>query len=358
MSDESHIETPPAGLEGWREVWQKRLSYRGPGGIRRFLRRFLLRLLGADFDRQRDFNLAALDLLDGLRGDLIAVREHLHQNLRGLDEGLLTGIRRNDALVTVLDQKIEGLSARIRDLSTPLLTGAATSLSFRDDYLYRRFEDAARGTSGELGDSARELLPLFREHAPLLDVGCGRGEILELCREAGIEASGIDVNERSVADLQARGLAAEIGAVPEHLESVEPASVGTVYAAHVVEHLPIEPLLGLLTGSWRVLRPGGILVIETPNAQSLMMSGSEFWKDPSHLAPRHPAALVILGRELGFEVAEMKTMHPFDESMKLTIDSGHPEDLLRLVDRLNELLFAHQDLRLILAKPRTVIGDQ
>jgi 2-polyprenyl-3-methyl-5-hydroxy-6-metoxy-1,4-benzoquinol methylase len=356
MSEDSHIETPPAGLEGWREVWQKRLSYRGPAGIRGWLRRLTLRLLGADFDRQRDFNLAVLDLLDGLRGDLIAVREglqaHLDQNLRGLDDRLVTGIRRNDALVTVLDQKIEGLAARIRDIATPMLTGAAPlSPSFRDDYLYRRFEDAARGTSSELGESARELLPLFREHAPLLDVGCGRGEILELCREAGIEARGIDVNERSVADLQARGLAAQIGAVPDHLESIEPASVGTVYAAHVVEHLPIEPLLGLLTGSWRVLRPGGILVIETPNAQSLMMSGSEFWKDPSHLAPRHPAALVILGRELGFEVAEMKTMHPFDESMKLTIDSGQPEDLLRLVDRLNELLFGHQDLRLILAKP-------
>ncbi|MBW3670994.1 MAG: hypothetical protein KY432_04905 [Acidobacteria bacterium] len=67
-------------------------------------------------------------------------------------------------------------------------------------------------------------------------------------------------------------------------------------------------------------------------------------------APRHPASLIILGRELGFEIASVETLHPFDDAAKLTLSDNHPDDLLRLVDRLNEILFGNQDLRLVMRK--------
>lgn len=351
MSEQDRtIESPPEGVEGWREVWAKRLEY--PSSNRFFLgglRRLVRRILGPDLDRQRDFNLATLDLLEGLRAEVLAIREDVMRDIGRQDEKIAAGVGRNDALVTVLDQKIEGALSRIRDLATPVLTQPAGA-AFRDDYLYRRFEDAARGSKDEIRESMRDLLPLLAEHTPLLDVGCGRGELLELCREAGIEARGIDVNERSVSELKERGLDVSVGAVPEALESIEDRSLGIVYAAHVVEHLQTSPLIAFLTQSHRVLEDGGLLVIETPNAEALMMSGSEFWKDPSHIAPRHPASLIILGRELGFEVASVETLHPFDDAAKLTLSDNHPDDLLRLVDRLNQILFGNQDLRLVMRK--------
>ncbi|MDX1583779.1 MAG: class I SAM-dependent methyltransferase, partial [Thermoanaerobaculia bacterium] len=224
------------------------------------------------------------------------------------------------------------------------------STSFREDYLYRRFEDAARGSKEEVKESMGDLVDLLREHGPVLDVGCGRGELLESCREAGIEASGIDVNERSVAELQEKDFDVSIGRIPEALEGIESGSVGAVYASHVVEHLNTSALLSLMTESWRILRDGGVLVIETPNAQSLMVSGSEFWKDPSHVAPRHPAALIIVGREIGFELLESKTLHPYGDAAKLEISEEQPDDLQRLVDRLNEILFGDQDLRVVMRK--------
>lgn len=348
--DERTIESPPEGLHGWREVWAERLRYpSSAGAVSGAVRRLIGRVLGPDLDRQRDFNLATLDLLEGLRSDIMAIRDDVVRDLRRQDEKVSSGIQRNDALVTVLDQKIEGALARIRDLATPMLT-EPSSAAFRDDYLYRRFEDAARGSADQIRESMLELVPLLQDHAPVLDVGCGRGELLDLCREAGVEARGIDVNERSIAELRERGLDASVGAIPEALESIPEASLGAVYASHVVEHLPTSPLMALLTQSHRVLRDGGILVIETPNAQSLMMSASEFWKDPSHIAPRHPASLVIIGRELGFEVASLRTLHPFNEAAKLSLSEDHPDDLLRLVDRLNEIVFGDQDLMMVLRK--------
>lgn len=351
MSDDRTIDSPPAGVAGWRRVWKEQLRYPSSGGVilERF-RRFLRRALGPDLDRQRDFNLATLDLLEGLRSDMLEIRDDVVRNLERQDDKLSSGIQRNDALVTVLDQKIEGALSRIRDLADPVLTQPGSSAAFRDDYLYRRFEDAARGSKEQVRESMRDLIDLLRDHGPVFDIGCGRGELLELCRDEGIEARGLDVNERSIAELKERGLNVSVGAIPEALESIEPGSIGSIHASHVVEHLQTSPLIALLAQSFRVLRPGGLLVIETPNAQSLMMTSSEFWKDPSHVAPRHPASLIIVGRELGFEVADLRTLHPFNDAAKLSLSSDHPDDLLRLVDRLNEILFGDQDSRLVLRK--------
>ncbi|MDX1584196.1 MAG: hypothetical protein R3338_11420, partial [Thermoanaerobaculia bacterium] len=112
MSDDRTIESPPEGAPGWRKVWEERLSYEAPGGLLGRLRRIIRRALAPELDRQRDFNIAVLDLLEGVRADLHAIRDDLIRDLEKLDarreERLTVGIRRNDALITVLDQKIEG----------------------------------------------------------------------------------------------------------------------------------------------------------------------------------------------------------------------------------------------------------
>ena len=377
MSDERFIDQPPEGLEGWREVWRDDRRYRPRAGILARLLRSVSSLLvraSGDSERQRGFNLVALDLISDLRGDLAALREdvrrtheELTRDLKAVEANLARdleahvarmeelvpiAVRRGDALVAAIDRKIEGVAGRLRDLSTPVIGPNAPPSAFRSDFVYRRLEDALRGSESEVREAARHYLRYAREQSPVIDVGCGRGELLALCRDEGIAAKGYDTNERSVADLVGRGLDASVGSIPGCFANVESGSVGTIVAMHVVEHLPSDVLFTLFTEASRALRSGGYLAIETPNAASLVVSATELWKDPTHLGPRHLAALVTLGRETGFEVAESSTGAPFPESDRLQVSPEASDELRSLVGRLNQILYGDQNLRVVLRNRR------
>ena len=367
MSDERFVDAPPGGAEGWRDVWRDDRRYRSGGFLQNLLQKIARRAGAADRDRQRDFNVAVLDLLADLRAEAEAIRrdlrndvESVQRDLRNAEETLAGDIRqirelvpvaarRNDALIAALDQKIETLAVRIRDVTNPVVTDRAAAAS-SSDLLYRRLEDGLRGTDAEVREAMAPYLERARAAQPVLDVGCGRGEFLVMCRDRGIAARGFDTNERSVADLRERGFDVTLAGVPECFAGIEDGAVGSILAAHVVEHLPVEALFALYTQAARVLRPGGLLMIETPNAESLLVAGIEFWRDPTHLAPRHPAALVLLGREHGFDVAEVRGVHPWPEGPAIPHEADDPPAVGRVIDAINARLFGPQDLRLILTK--------
>ncbi len=119
---------------------------------------------------------------------------------------------------------------------------------------------------------------------------------------------------------------------------------------HVVEHLPVEALFALFRESARVLREGGLLMIETPNAESIVMSASDFWRDPTHLAPRHAAALTVLAREHGFAIDEVRAVHELPEGVRVPILESDSPELQRVIQAMNDRLFAPQDLRLVLRR--------
>jgi len=375
MPDDRFIDSPPAGADGWREVWREDRHYPGKSLLRKLFRR----VLAPDAERQRNFNLVVLDLIADLRNDIEAVRRDLHgdietvqRDIRAADEGLASEItkirelipiaaKRNDALIAALDQKIETLAVRIRDAVNPAV-GPSPGASRHplpaergegqrnDDVLYRRLEDALRGSEAHVRADVASYVRLAADHQPVLDVGCGRGEFLAACRESGINARGVDTNERSVADLQARGFDVVLAGVPECFASIDKASLGAIVAMHVVEHLPVEALFALFRESARTLRDGGLLMIETPNAESLVVSASDFWRDPTHLAPRHAAALTVLAREHGFAVDEVRAVHELPEGTRIPILPSDAPELQRVVHAINDRLFAHQDLRLILRR--------
>jgi len=365
MSDHRYIDTPPEGAAGWRDVWLQRLRFRPRSNsplarLARTLKHGLAsRLVGEDLDRQRDFNLALLEMIEGLRGDLHSVSQSLSADLGKLsndiadsegrtEDRILTSSKRGDAILAVLDQKIENVATRVRDLSRPVLGSLGSST--RDDYFYRRLEEGMRGSESEIEQSLSWYVDLARDHQPVLDVGCGRGAFLSVCQERGLDVRGFDTNERSISELRDRGIPADLAGIPDCFDRFESGSVGSILASHVVEHLPVPALFALFTESWRVLRDGGLLMIETPNASTLSVSGTDFWRDPTHLAPRHAGALTLIGRELGFEVETLETIHPYPDASKITVGRDSGDELLGVVDRLNEILFGDQDLRLILRK--------
>ncbi|HUJ15379.1 MAG TPA: class I SAM-dependent methyltransferase [Thermoanaerobaculia bacterium] len=367
MSDDRYVDSPPAGADGWREVWESDARYRPRPSrnewLLRFFRRIFRRAVEPDNERQKNFNVAVLDLLGDIRRELVTFRDDLKRDLtavqldvRNADEALATEIarirelipiaaRRNDALIAAIDQKIESVAARLRDITTPLLQTTDNRQPTTSDFLYRRLEDALRGEV-----DVEDYVVRARDNQPALDIGCGRGEFLEACKTAGIEARGFDVNERSVADLQKRGFDVALAGIPECFEGIRHASIGSVVAMHVVEHLPVEQLFALFAQSARVLRPGGLLMIETPNAESIAVSASDFWRDPTHIAPRHVAALTILAREHGFSIEDVRAIHPLPAGNEIAYSPDDPESVRHIAEIINERVLAPQDLRLILKR--------
>ncbi|HUP63999.1 MAG TPA: class I SAM-dependent methyltransferase [Thermoanaerobaculia bacterium] len=358
MAEERLVDSPPEGLGGWRRVWSEDRRFpsadRGlQGALFGFLRRLFRRASREDAERQRNFNLAMLEMLEDQLRETRALREQFASQLRQAQQWntteLKTVVERNDALLSAVDRKAETALARIRDLVLPSLAPQGPTTR-REDWLYRRLEEGLRGSSSEVEKAMAEYLPLLDGHQPVVDVGCGGGELLALCREKGIDARGYDTNERSVAALAAKGLDVALGAVPDCLAPHPPESLGAIVATHVVEHLPTGALIELFAAARRVLRPGGLLVIETPNAESLAMSGSDFWRDPTHLAPRHAAALVLLAREYQFGVHLATTVHPYPASRHLEVDEGASPEVAKLAAQIDAILFGDQDLRLVLER--------
>ncbi len=367
MADERYVDAPPAGAAGWGDVWRENRRYKPGSALQSLLAKWFRRGGAAELDRQRDFNLALLDLLENIRRDIAGVRDAaradvdtLQSDVQKGDDALAAHIakvrdlipiasKRNDALVAALDQKIESVAARLRDVTNPIVQSEARGPR-PEDFLYRRLEEALRGSEKEVRDSLQPYVDYARSRQPVLDIGCGRGEFLAMCRETGIDVRGFDTNERSISDLKQRGFAAELSGVPACFDAVADRSIGSILASHVVEHLPVEILFAFFRQSARVLRAGGLLMIETPNAESLLVTAADFWRDPTHLAPRHPAALVLLGREYGFDVDELRAVHPFPDAARLPVSENDSPDVRRLAEAINERLFGPQDLRLVLRR--------
>jgi SAM-dependent methyltransferase len=138
----------------------------------------------------------------------------------------------------------------------------------------------------------------------VLELACGRGEFLELLREAGVEGVGVDRDEGMVEAARAAGLQVEPGDALDWLRSRGTASAAGVFCAHFAEHLAPDALQQVVAEAARVLAPGGVLVIATPNAASLSVLGHDFWRDPTHVRPYDPQLLAFFCAQAGLEVVE------------------------------------------------------
>ncbi len=174
------------------------------------------------------------------------------------------------------------------------------------DVFYAAFEDRFRGVRSEILQRVRVYLPLIERvaaglpDAPILDLGCGRGEWLELLRNEGRVATGVDSNGVFVEECRAFGLAVEQADALKFLRSQPDDSYGAVSAMHVVEHLPFESLITLVDECLRVLRPGGLLILETPNPENLTVATQSFHLDPTHRKPLPPPLLAFVVEARGF----------------------------------------------------------
>ena len=149
----------------------------------------------------------------------------------------------------------------------------------------------------------RHYLPWFPD-GPVLELASGRGEFLGLLREAGVAASGVDLDEGMVRDAREAGHDVQLADALTALRSRPDDAVQGVFCAHFVEHLDPEALQAVVTESARVLAPGGHFVAATPNAGCLSVIGHDFWVDPTHVRPYDPRLLAFFCSAAGLEVVE------------------------------------------------------
>jgi O-antigen chain-terminating methyltransferase len=280
---------------------------------------------------QRVFNDAVLKLLDALseRADEGgAVQEQSVRLLRELEERLARVERRG---------RPGGASSSVTVASQP-------SAAAVPDYF--AYESRMRGSVEEIRERQRPYVDDFRDQAPVLDIGCGRGEFVALLREAGIDARGIDADADMVAYAEGDGLPVEQADAVEHLSALEDGSLGGIFMSQVVEHLPPPTLVRVFELAVAKLRPGGLLVAETINPLS-PIALRNYFADLTHAQPLVPETLELLARQSGFAESTLRFLNEPGE--RLT----EPDDpvIAANVRRLNELLFAPLDYALLARTP-------
>ncbi len=171
---------------------------------------------------------------------------------------------------------------------------------------YRRFEDRYRGSRAIIKQRLRAYLPFVEplqevELRTALDLGCGRGEWLELLGEIGFSARGVDVDEAMLAGCREQGLDVTVADALQTLQSLPDNCIGLITAFHVVEHIGFDSVGELVRQALRVLAPGGLLIVETPNPENLTVGTASFYLDPSHQRPLPPALLDFVVEYAGFE---------------------------------------------------------
>jgi cyclopropane fatty-acyl-phospholipid synthase-like methyltransferase len=179
-----------------------------------------------------------------------------------------------------------------------------------------------RGDERLIRDRFRCYLPLLRERGSVLDVGCGRGEMLELLRDAQIPAHGVDLDAGMVERCRAKGLGATHADAIEHLATLPDGSVGAIFASQLIEHLPYEALNAFLRIAHAKLAGGGLLIAETVNPHSIE-AFKTFWTDLTHEAPIFPEVALTLCRLHGFSRAQVRFGRPtgdLDEQRRLSGD--------------------------------------
>lgn len=223
-----------------------------------------------------------------------------------------------DQRVTLLDmqRRIALLLEEARKrLPEPISHEQLEALTAEEDHLldafYVSFEDQFRGARADIKRRATYYLPILRAAdvgtavAPVLDLGCGRGEWLELLREEGLVGEGVDLNRVFVRQGAELGLKVHESDAIAALRALKPNSLGAVTAMHLVEHLSFRTLVTLFDEALRVLRPGGLIVFETPNPENITVGACSFYIDPTHRNPLPPILLQYVAEARGFVGAEI-----------------------------------------------------
>jgi SAM-dependent methyltransferase len=232
--------------------------------------------------------------------------------------------------------------------ATPAPATPAQSALFDYVGFERRFRGDPEAVAAEL---ATRYLDLLVDKPPVVDIGCGNAGLVELLTKRGVEAIGVDTDPSMVAEARDRGLDVRLVDGNSFLRDRDPGSIGAIIATQVVEHLEFADLVQLLELAASRLKPGGVLIAETPNPGSLIVLGTTFITDPTHVRPLHPSLLTFLCEGAGFHDVRLRYYAPATYYHLPLIDDREAPAWTKQVNeafsRLNSVLFGPQDYAII-----------
>lgn len=299
----------------------------------------------------------------------VSLRDLSSETIRLRDRVMPAAVERSDVLIDRLAEELEETGSLVERLlrrePLPVSTGSVdeTMLAGALAEVQPRLLEAFRGSDEEVRHRLDRYLDDLKAAGPVLDLGCGRGELLLMLREAGVAATGVEGDPALVEGARRRGLRVVEGDVLDILRDQESESWGAVTAIHLLEHLGPSMLAQVVSEVRRVLQPGGLVLAECPNPHSLRVGASLFWLDPTHQRPLLPETLELFLESAGLEIECREMLHPFPAEQMLA-DDGHGErdgtdgdlaDLSRRVDRLgirlDELLNGPRDFAVRARRP-------
>ena len=290
-------------------------------------------------------------------GELSRRSEEMHSRSEEMRQVMILQKRRLELILSELRKKIGD--------ERESLAKVASQKDRLMDHAYFLFENQYRLSRDVIKKRQEIYMSIFREgHASLagrdpnappviLDLGCGRGEFLELLRETGLPGKGIDLNEDMVHVCQERGLDVEQANFFDYLQTQPDGSLGGILACQVIEHLSVEDMIEFVKLCHQKLQKGARAVFETVNPLSLVVSATNFYMDLSHIRQVHPTALQFLAEAIGFSNTEVKFLSPFSDESTLQLVTGDDLTSQQINDnfrRLNDILFGYQDYALICRK--------
>ena len=184
------------------------------------------------------------------------------------------------------------------------------------DSLYVFLTDNLRGSCDEIKERLKVYVPIIKkaqigtEDSSILDIGCGRGEWLELMKEQELSAVGLDLNQIMIKTCKDLELNVIEGEALSFLGKNKDNSFGAVTGFHLIEHYEFESLNKLFSETFRVLKPGGLAIFETPNPENILVGSNTFYLDPYHRKPLPGLLVRLLMEANGFNDITIKNLHP------------------------------------------------
>lgn len=315
---------------------------RFPLSLSQGLQKFVLKLYGFLFKKQRVVNFSLIQaqreainlnrkLLERATELQLQVNE-LNKRLEATNEQLKATderyIKNDSYLKNELTQQKRSLSLFLQEAQQHSLEsqnqGQLNTILNEEQHLldafYTAFENQFRGEREDILDRLKVYLPLLEEAKvgtsdfPILDVGCGRGEWLELLRESGYTATGLDHNRVMVDYCRSREFEVVEGDVIAYLRTLPDLSLGAVTGFHIIEHLPFPVLIQFFNEVVRVLKPGGLSIFETPNPKNIVVGACNFYADPTHKNPLFPDTIQFILESQGLSKVKILYLNPVEGS--------------------------------------------